>query len=197
MGYSPNAGIGSSASPAENGLKIQVEVSAPYPIRKLESRTHPISVELGAEGHPTSTSAFRDLAAETPSAGFDPNKARATLSDRSTSLGKDFMLLILSSGPSLLSSRALIESHPTIPDHSAMMVTINLRDLFASNLSLNDAKAEIVFVADRSGSMGDKVEGLKTAMRVFLKSVPEKCYFNICSFGLHHSLLWSQSRLAT
>jgi Mg-chelatase subunit ChlD len=193
-GYSLNSSIGPSTTPTENGLKIQVEVSAPHPIRKLESRTHPISVELGAEGQPTSTSTFRDLAAETPSAGFDPTKARANLSDRSTSLGKDFALLILSSGPNLLASRALIESHPTIPDHSAMTVTITPQDLFASDLSLNDIKAEIVFVADRSGSMQDKLEGLKTAMRVFLKSIPEKCYFNICSFGSRHSMLCSRSQ---
>lgn len=195
--YSLNGGIGSTTTPAENGLKIQIEVSAPHPIRKLESRTHPISVELGAEGHPTSTSTFRDLAAGTSSAGFDPNKARAKLSDRSAFLGKDFVLLILSSGPSLLASRALIEPHPTIPDHSAMMVTITPRELFASNLSLNEVEAEIVLITDRSGSMQDKLETLQTAMRVFIKSIPEKCYFNICSFGSHHSLLWSQSRPCT
>ncbi len=111
--YNANAGIGSSVNPAENGLRIEVEVSAPHPIRKLESRTHPISVELVAQGHPISTATFKDLAAKTSSARHDPNKARAKLSDRSTCLGNDFVLLILSSGPSLFGSRALHRCGPT------------------------------------------------------------------------------------
>jgi hypothetical protein len=44
-GYIEKTGSG-SVLPAENGLKFEVEVSAPVPIGKLESRTHPISVEL-------------------------------------------------------------------------------------------------------------------------------------------------------
>jgi Mg-chelatase subunit ChlD len=198
--YSRASTSSSIVTPEENGLTIQVEVSAPVPIRKLESRTHPISVELGGEGHPVAAKSFRDLAsasASSTTAGFDSKKARATLSDRTTTLGKDFVLLILAADATILASRALIEHIPNRPDHSALMVTINPRELFGSNIAVENVRAEILFIADRSGSMIDKIEALKRAMRIFLKSIPENCYFNICSFGSSYSLLWPEARRYT
>jgi len=202
LDYSRNTASSSIVTPEENGLIIQVEVFAPVPIRKLESRTHPISVELRGEGHPVIAESFRDLASASASVSattteFDSKRARATLSDRTTTLGKDFVLLILAADATFLASRAVIEQQPSRPDHSALMVTINPRELFASKIAVENVKAEILFVADRSGSMSDKIEALKKAMRVFLKSIPVNCYFNICSFGSSHSLLWPESRRYT
>lgn len=183
------ASINASRSPStvENGLKIQIEVSAWAPIQRLESSTHPISVELGSEGHPTQTDRFGDLATR----GFDPKKARASLSDRTAVLGKDFVLLIVASS-SHSSPRALIECHPSLPDHSVIMTTIIPREIFAAHLSSKATKgskadkateAEIIFVVDRSGSMREKMEALIHALRVLLERIPEECLFNICSFG--------------
>jgi Mg-chelatase subunit ChlD len=189
--YTQGSADGSTVAPAENGLAIKVEVSALAPIYKLESRTHPISVELG---NPTKTSRIGDLVSASVTPGFDPKKARATLSDRATTLGKDFVLLILVTDKTMLASRALLEPHPSISDHSALMVTINPQELFASTIVIEDVKAEIIFLADRSGSMHNKIDALISAMRIFLKSIPQNCYFNICSFGSRHSLLWPESR---
>jgi len=190
-GYIERTGTSSTPLPAENGLKIQVEVSAPAPIRKLESCTHPISVELGTEGNATQTEDFGNLAG---APGFDPKKARATLSDRTATLGKDFVLLISVADRALWSPRALVEPHPDHPEHLALMVTLAPRDLFTSHPPLDTCKAEIVLVADRSGSMECKMEALKSAIRVLLKRIPQQCSFNICSFGSNHSLLWPRSR---
>ncbi|KAJ9639004.1 hypothetical protein H2201_005915 [Coniosporium apollinis] len=187
-GLDPN--ISSTVKPAENGLKIQVEVSSPVPIHRLESRTHPVSVELGSQGHPTSVKAFKALS--TP--GFDPKKARASLADRTVSLGKDFVLLIVSANTDWLTPHALLEPHPSLPDHSALMVSITPRDMFQPNVTTQESASEIIFVADRSGSMWDKLEALKVAMQVFLESLLERSMFNICSFGTKHTLLWRHSK---
>lgn len=182
----------SSLRTVQTGLKIKIEVSASAPIQKLESLTHPISVELGSEGHPTRTDRFGNLAAR----GFDPKKATASLSDRTAVLGKDFVLLIKTSS-STSSPRALIEYNLSLPDHSVIMTTIIPREIFASHPSSQATKSEIIFVADRSGSMLDKMEALVHALRVLLQSIPKQCLFNICSFGSQHSLLWPRSRLST
>jgi Mg-chelatase subunit ChlD len=187
--------LGSSRSlaiPTENGLQIQIQVLLPVAISKIESRTHPVSVEMGSHGH-TTTRNIRDLSAKQESSVFDPRIARATLSDRSASLGKDFVLLVQSKGGQLLASRALIEPHSKIPN-SALMVSINLRDIYIPNVISPKESSEIIFLADRSGSMQDKIEALKTAMRFFLKSLPNNCSFNICSFGSNHTLMWPESR---
>jgi hypothetical protein len=181
------------AIPPENGLQIQIQVSSPVAISKIESRTHPVSVEMGSYGH-TTTRDIRDLSETQQTPSFDPKKARATLSDRSACLGKDFVLLVQSRDGKLLASRALIEPHPMIPNHSALMVSINLRDVYIPNVVSPKGSSEIIFLADRSGSMQDKMETLKTAMRFFLKSLPNNCSFNICSFGNSYALMWPESR---
>jgi len=53
---------------------------------------------------------------------------------------------------------------------------------------------EVVFVVDRSGSMVPRVTPLKSALSVFLKSIPVGVNFNICSFGSSHSFLWPRSQ---
>lgn len=179
----------------KKGLRIKVDVTAVVPIQKLESRTHPISVEMGISGAPALASDFGDLAHPPEPVGFDPRKACAMLSDRSAMLGKDFVLLILASGTSLLQSRALVETALDQIGESAMMVTLNPRDLFPSPTLVDDFNGEIIFIADRSGSMGgSKMNTLRDAMTVFLKSLPKECHFNIYSFGSNYSSLWEKSR---
>ena len=195
----PPTGYPAASAPntTHNGLKIEIDVFASSSIKKLESRTHPISVELGSEGHPTPTGTFGDLSSGSETRGFDPKKARASLADRNAVLGKDFVLVILLVDSRLSSPRALIQPHPSLPDHSVLMATIIPQEMFTSHLSPKALKAEIIFVADRSGSMLDKMEALIHALRVFLKSIPEECYFNICSFGSTNALMWPISRLYT
>ena len=149
---------------------------------------------MGFTGAPTPAPRFSDLAAAPETGEHDPKRACATLSDRSTTLGRDFVLLVLSAGSDLLAPRALLEPAPG-DGQSAMMVTVSPRHMFSSYASmLQDFRGEIIFVADRSGSMGGvKMAALQEALRIFLKSLPEQCYFNIYSFGSTYSSLWKQS----
>lgn len=183
----------SFAIPPECGLQIEITISSPVDITKLESRTHPVSIEMGSHGHRT-TKNIRDLSGKQAMPAFDTKKARATLSNRDACLGKDFVLFISAKDGQLLASRALSEPHPRLADHSALMVSINLRDLYIPNVVSSTNGKEIIFLADRSGSMQDKMEALKTAMRFFLKSLPNNCTFNICSFGSTYSLMWRKSQ---
>ncbi|OBT48764.1 hypothetical protein VE00_00788 [Pseudogymnoascus sp. WSF 3629] len=190
MGVNPAKSL---AVPENNGLQIKIQVSSPVAITKIESRTHPVSIEMGSHGTRV-TKDIRDFSKKQESQGFDPKKAVATLSDRNACLGKDFVLLIQANDGQLLASRAISEPHPTIEDRSALMVSINLRDLYTPNVVSPKTASEIIFVADRSGSMEGSMEALKTAMKIFLKSLPNNCIFNICSFGTTHRLMWPKSQ---
>ncbi|KFX96781.1 hypothetical protein V490_03143 [Pseudogymnoascus sp. VKM F-3557] len=183
----------SMAVPEQNGLQIKIQVSSPVAITKIESQTHPVSIEMGSHGTRV-TKDIRDFSKKQESQGFDPKKAAATLSDRNASLGKDFVLLIHANDGQLLASRAISEPHPTIQDRSALMISINLRDLYTPNVVAPKTASEIIFVADRSGSMRYSIEALKTAMKFFVKSLPNNCIFNICSFGTTHKLMWPHSQ---
>ncbi|KFY12272.1 hypothetical protein V491_06852, partial [Pseudogymnoascus sp. VKM F-3775] len=183
----------SLAVPEKNGLQIKIRVSSPVAITKIESQTHPVSIEMGSHGRRVIKD-IRDFSKKQESQSFDPKTAAATLSDRNACLGKDFVLLIHAKDGQLLASRAISEPHPNILDHSALMVSINLRDFYTPNVVAPKTASEIIFVADRSGSMGECMETLKTAMKFFLKSLPNNCIFNICSFGTKRELMWRRSR---
>jgi hypothetical protein len=192
----------SKATPVENGLTIRVEVSDSVLIKTLECRTHPIKVEFNVRGRSMPVSSFGHLAQASASMSMSAppiladasSITRATLSDLSTTLGKDFVLIILANNKSILTLRAALEPHPTLPHNSALRVTISPGELFAPKIAIEKATAEIIFLADRSGSMASKMESLRSAMRIFLKSIPQSCYFNICSFGSTYWSLWTESR---
>jgi Vault protein inter-alpha-trypsin domain/von Willebrand factor type A domain len=157
------------------GIKITVDVSMPEGsfIKGVESPSHPIAVSMGT----VST----DVEA-------DPlmSKASATLSLGSTALEKDFVLIVQVKDIGM--PKAVLECHPTIPNHRALMATL------VPKFSLPPLRPEIVFVADRSGSMQCNITMLVSAMKVFLKSLPVGVKFNICSFGSSVTFLWPKSR---
>ena len=124
---------------------------------------------------------------DTVTDAFNPRHALATLGQRSTELGKDFILLVKC--PDLSFPNAILEAHPSIPHSKALMVTLVPR------FRLPDGpRPEIVFIADRSGSMTERISPLKSSLSVFLRSLPVGVRFNICSFGSTHSFLWNVSQ---
>jgi hypothetical protein len=142
-------------------------------IQKMLSPTHPISMSMG-----TVSSA--------PDAEPIMTRASATLSLGTASLDTDFVLQIIAKNTGV--PKAVVENHPTVTNHRALMATL------VPKFTLPAEKPEIVFVIDRSGSMGgSRINLARQAMLVFLKSLPVGVKFNICSFGWSHSFLWPKS----
>ncbi|KAF1939498.1 von Willebrand domain-containing protein [Clathrospora elynae] len=142
-------------------------------IQKIQSPTHPIAVTMGTTS----------LA---PNAEPTMTKASATLTLGTTMLDTDFVLQVIAKDTGI--PKAILECHPTIPNHRALMATL------VPKFALPPEKPEIVFVCDRSGSMdGSRIDLAIQALKVFLKSLPIGVKFNICSFGSRHSFLWQKS----
>lgn len=56
-------------------------------------------------------------------------------------------------------------------------------------------KLEIIFLVDQSGSMtGIRNDQTKLALQLFLRSMPDKCYFNIVRFGTAYKCLFEKSQ---
>ncbi|MCJ1414238.1 hypothetical protein MMC32_000564 [Xylographa parallela] len=167
---------GSNSSSAQKGTtKIVVDAQMPLGsfIQGIQSPSHPIAVTMGTISTEMQTE---------PSL----TKASATLALGDTGLDQDFVLIILAKDNGI--PKAILETHPTIPNQRALMLTL------VPKFSLPPSRPEIVFVADRSGSMaGEKIQMVVSAMKVFLKSMPLGVKFNICSFGSSHSFLFSKS----
>lgn len=158
------------------GISITVDASVAEGsfIRGIQSPTHPIAVTMGS----TSSS----------SGDADPamHQASATLSLGATELDKDFVLIVLTKETG--TPKAILERHPTLPNQQALMLTL------VPKFDLPRINPEVVFVADRSGSMSSNVSTLVSALKVFLKSLPVGVKFNICSFGSRYSFLWPKSQ---
>ncbi|KAI9774356.1 MAG: hypothetical protein M1840_004250 [Geoglossum simile] len=158
------------------GIRITVDVALPPQsnIRGIQSPSHPIAVTMGS------------ITAGSKGSVFEPNKGAATLSLGKAELEKDFVLVVMV--PDIVKPQALLETHPTISNQRALMVTLVPR------FSLPPQKPEVVFIVDRSGSMSSNIPTLISALKVFLKSIPLGVKFNICSFGSSYSMLWKRSQ---
>jgi hypothetical protein len=156
-------------------LTIDVEMPEGCPIKSIQSPSHPVSVEIGR----CSTSPIDN----------EPSlrKASATLTLENMALDRDFILQV--AAPSISQPSAVLETHLTLPNQRALMTTL------VPSFSLPPEAPEIVFICDRSGSMGDKIPNLKRALNIFLRSLPVGVKFNLCSFGDHHDFLWAKSQL--
>ena len=65
---------------------------------------------------------------------------------------------------------------------------------FKGDSSCLQAACEFVFVVDRSGSMeGSYIKDAAQTLLLFLKSIPEGCYFNVIGFGSSYVHLFPES----
>jgi hypothetical protein len=155
-------------------ITVDVDMGPGCAVKSVQSPSHPISVNIGTistneTAHPS------------------PQMASASLSLGSAELDKDFVVQVISTGLGFPS--AILEAHPTKANCRTIMATLVPR------FNLPVETPEIVFICDRSGSMGigQKIPNLISALNIFLKSLPIGARFNICSFGTQYSFLWPQS----
>ncbi|KAI0413133.1 von Willebrand factor type A domain-containing protein [Xylaria grammica] len=154
-------------------ITVDVESSEGCPVQKIQSPSHPISVTIGRT-------------ADMPEEAFLPHRGSATLSLDCYSLDKDFVVMVNVANANV--PKALLETHPTIPNQHALLVTLVPR------FQLPSSPSEVVFVVDRSGSMEGKMDLVIQAMNIMLKSLRVDVKFNICSFGSQHSFIWPRSK---
>ena len=65
---------------------------------------------------------------------------------------------------------------------------------FPKLLSVEEAAHEFIFVVDRSGSMGGSyIKSASETLVLFLKSIPQGCFFNIISFGSRYEAFFQSS----
>ncbi|KAB8299017.1 hypothetical protein EYC80_001149 [Monilinia laxa] len=170
----------SSAGPAittKGGMKITVGILMwkSMHIDGLTSPSHPIAVTIGA-----SSSAANNR---------HVNMGSATLAQKSAALEQDFILLVNVKG--LGSPKAMLETHGTISNSRALMVSL------VPKFALPAHNPEVVFVVDKSESMRHKMVMLNLAMKFLLKSLPMGTHFNVCSFGTNYEFLWPKSKQFT
>lgn len=106
---------------------------------------------------------------------------------------KGDVVLDIIQGPEIEVPMAWLETHTTKSNHYAAMITLPkavAQSMYAARAAV---KREIIFLADRSGSMKDKIEGLRRAMNVFLKGIPVNRYFNVWCFGSQYESMWPRS----
>lgn len=179
---------------AVDGLKINVNVSCPDLITKLESQTHPISVCFG-KPQSKAVSSFSDLTGNLQH--DDPtNHLRnmvARLSDPAAKLEKDFVLLIHANGVAYTRSRAIMSPSHVNLDQAAMMVSISPQEVMQEYKTPGGFQGDIIILADQSSSMnGSKNKLLREIVNQALELLPKTCRLNVMAFGDKCRALWEQ-----
>jgi len=168
-----------------DGLEVNIDIDMPGPVTSIQSPSHPLAVTLGS------------LSASTnENTEFDSKLAFAKLTQSKPYLEGDFILQILCKDTA--APRAILEAQVG-PDENvnsaALMLTFVPKFVIPPSSGPKKIRKEIIFMVDRSGSMYNKIDPLKSALKVFLKSLPpnDGVRFDICSFGSRYSFLFDGS----
>ncbi|KAH6867318.1 von Willebrand factor type A domain-containing protein [Thelonectria olida] len=172
-------------------LSLSVDVLSAEDLISVKSETHAIGYNRGVG--PTPCQTWDDFITNHDNDTASSRAATVELRDRLTSLDKDLVITIDTAlSDNAEGPQACLETHPTLRSHQALMLTLPPELMTAAANSACDS--EIIFLADRSGSMVDKIESLKSAMMFFIGGIPMDRPFNIWCFGSGYTALWPQSR---
>ena len=156
---------------------FDMKVTAPSVISQITSASHFIKVEIEEKGK---------------------TEAKVTLAE-AHKFDKDLEVKILTSEP--FNPHAIVESgvaSEVNEDKESFLgnpiVMLNFFPEFKSSKS--SEKGEFVFVVDRSGSMsGGRNKSARETLLLFLKSLPDGCYFNVVGFGSSFETMFNKSKL--
>jgi Ca-activated chloride channel family protein len=116
---------------------------------------------------------------------IDGASASVRLGERTTALDRDFVLLVKLQEPH--QPRAWVEERN---GEAVAMIA------FQPRFEIRESPAEVIFVVDRSGSMGgSSIAEARNALQLSLRSLREGSRFNIVGFGSTHRMLFPESRL--
>jgi Ca-activated chloride channel family protein len=148
------------------GLSLRVSLDMPSAIRGVESPSHPVSVDL------------------------DGPRGTVGLGTAETALDRDFVLVV-----------RLAETHAPLvrlerTAEGGLVAMLAFAPRFGNEDALPEApKGEVVFLVDRSGSMGgSSIAEARNALQLCLRSLPAGARFNVVGFGSTHESLFPSSR---
>ncbi|KAF3193786.1 hypothetical protein TWF225_009332 [Orbilia oligospora] len=182
------------ASTSLQSLKVEVNILAPAKITSVRCDTHNSETKIDMRA---GTRTYQSWEAFGHSGeGEDAKSALVCLENTVKFLDRDFILEIETDlEDSLEQPQAWVETHPDLDSHRALMLTVPSGFLLKTGpRPANSSDGEIMFLADRSGSMDDKIQALRSAMKYFLKGIAADKLFNIWCFGSDFECLWPQSR---
>jgi len=146
---------------------FEMEVEMSGGIRAVASPSHAVGVEI------------------------DGSHARVRLAQRDAAMDGDLVVII--GAPGLDVPRAIVER-----SDKGEAVMVSFVPSFApagDGAAARADAAEVVFVIDRSGSMGgESIAEVRNALQLCLRSLRIGCRFNIVSFGTAFSTLFPESR---
>jgi hypothetical protein len=118
------------------------------------------------------------------SVAMNGSEATVALSQRDAALDRDFVLSVETTG--LDTPQAWMERD----ENGAQAIAV----AFVPKLPQASKPAEVIFLVDRSGSMGGtSIEEARNALQLCLRSMIAGCRFNIIGFGSSHKALFRRS----
>ncbi|KAJ1323857.1 von Willebrand factor A domain-containing protein 5 [Microdochium nivale] len=138
-----------------------------------------------------------DIGSSPNTAQEDSNALRVAhikLRDVSTFRNKDLRIEIHRERSSLtIEPQVWIEKHPTLEKQYALFLDMPPAAMPQPHIQQRQ-HGEVIFLADRSGSMQDKMDSMRVTLQFFLKGIPVGWKFNVWSFGTGHDSMWPESR---
>ncbi|HJS74023.1 MAG TPA: VIT and VWA domain-containing protein, partial [Vicinamibacteria bacterium] len=158
--------------PEAEAVNPPIAWSVPYGLELTVRLQMPSSIRgLESPSHP--------LAIE-----LDGTAATVRLGERRSALDRDFVLLVKLQEPH--EPRGWIEER----DGEAVAMIA-----FQPRFEIRESPAEVIFVVDRSGSMGgSSIEEARNALQLSLRSLREGSLFNVVGFGSTYRMLFPESR---
>ncbi|XP_022810496.1 von Willebrand factor A domain-containing protein 5A-like isoform X1 [Stylophora pistillata] len=159
------------------GFEFEMKVKAISSISEISSSSNSLQVEINES---------------------DVTEANVTLAE-AHKFDRDVEVHILTSEP--FKPQAIVERgvkrEGTEDEEGFMASPVVMLNFFPEfKTSELSEKGEFVFVVDRSGSMsGSKENSARETLLLFLKSLPDGCYFNVVGFGSSYKTLFSKSLL--